>query len=215
MNRDKLLQLLENTCLDMETTQEELRELDAKVGDGDLGVTVKLGFSAVRENLPQLADKDIGAILMQSGRVFNNAAASTFGTLMSTFLMRAGRVVKGKETISLEDASAMMKAGGDGIMELGGAVLGECTLLDSLIPAQQTIEQGVRDNLPLGEILSTTVDAAEKGVESTIDMIAKHGRAGWFKEKSKGIPDAGAVAITYLLKSFLKSYEQNVAPLDI
>lgn len=207
LTRDELLQFLKRTCLDMETKQEELRQLDAVAGDGDLGVTVKLGFKTVRESLHLLSDKDIGAILVQSGIVFNKAAASTYGTLMATIFMRAGRQVTGKETLCLEDIAAMVNSAVDGVIERGGASLGDCTLLDSLIPVQQTIKQCTSENLKPHEILVRAVESATKGAESTIEMEAKHGRASWSKGKSKGTPDAGAIAITHILESILQSYE--------
>ena len=74
---------------DAAANAETLRELDAATGDGDLGVTMTVGWGAVREALPGLGQGDIGTLLAQAGMTFNRAAASTFGVLLATALMRA------------------------------------------------------------------------------------------------------------------------------
>lgn len=194
-----VLYLLSKMCLDMEATQEELQELDAKAGDGDLGVTVKLGFAAVRENLSICVDKDIGTILIQSGMVFNKAAASTFGTLMATAFMKAGHVVKGQTRINLENLVAMLASAVNGIMSMGGALPGDRTMLDALIPARDAVEWCAAKSLSIKDAMAEAAKAAKKGAESTVGMIAKHGRAGWLSQKALGVPDAGATAIALML----------------
>jgi len=197
----ELIELLNRMCLDMETVHEKLQELDAKVGDGDLGVTVRLGFKAVREILPQLADKDIGTILIQSGMAFNKAGASTFGTLVATAFIRAGHEVKDKKKIEVKDVTVMLKRAIEGIKERGKASQGECTMLDALIPAKESLCACSNKNQTLSVCMVAAEEAAEKGAESTTEMKARHGRAGWLGKRSVGVPDAGAVAIALMFRS--------------
>ncbi|MHB9038216.1 MAG: dihydroxyacetone kinase subunit L [Armatimonadota bacterium] len=208
----ELISLLEKTCLDMEASQDELAEIDAQTGDGDLGVTVKLGFEAVRMILPELVGQDIGVILGKCGMTFNSAGASTFGTLMATAFMRAGRVMKGRTDFCLADMAAMMTAAVAGICELGKASQGERTMLDALIPAREALVTGCEKGQTLCEAASFSAQAARTGAESTAGMTAKHGRAGWLPKQSEGLPDAGAVAIAILLASFDKhlSFKGNI-----
>lgn len=204
----EVVELLEKTCLEMESAQEELQELDGRAGDGDLGVTVKLGFSAVRENLPRLvtSDSDIGSILTQSGSTFNRAAASTFGTLMATAFMRAGRAAKGRDRINLGDWAEMIRAATDGVMERGKAAPGECTMLDALVPAREAIEKCAAEGCSLDEALARAAQAAESGARATAEMVAKHGRAGWLGQRSLGVPDAGASAIAIMLRAVARHW---------
>jgi len=203
-----LISLLEGISLDMEASQAELTDIDARTGDGDLGISVRLGFEAVRKKLPELAEQDVGTILAKSGMVFNSAGASTFGTLMATAFISAGRVMKGRTHISLEDLAAIMTAAVDGIMRRGKAAQGERTMLDALIPARDALIASRDKSLLLCEALSAAADAAERGAESTAWMTAKHGRAGWLQEQSKGLPDAGAVAVARMLTSFSRQLSQ-------
>jgi len=192
----------------MEAAQEELRELDAKTGDGDLGVTAKLGFKAIRENLSQLINEDIETILTKSGMAFSKAGASTFGALMATAFMRAGGKAKGLSQIGIEDITTMMKAAIEGIKRRGKASQGECTMLDALIPAQETLEKYALNGKSLNEAMAIAAKAAKKGAELTTGMKARHGRAGWLTEKSIGVPDAGATAVAMMLR-FVSEHLNN------
>jgi phosphoenolpyruvate---glycerone phosphotransferase subunit DhaL len=193
--------LIEKVCIDMEAAGDRLTEIDAKSGDGDLGVSVRLGFAAVRKGLPEFSTVDVGTMLMKSGAVFNAAGASTFGTLMATAFLRAGRTVKGKTEIGLDDIAEMTRSAVEGIRERGQAAPGERTMLDALIPAQEALTAYSQSARRLGDALAAAADAAWKGTAATAGMEARHGRAGWIGKRLVGLPDAGATAIAILLSS--------------
>lgn len=197
----EFVELLKKISLEMEISQQKLGELDATAGDGDLGVSIKLGFEAVRKGLRTLVDKDIGTILTQSGMTFNRAGASTFGALLATAFVRAGSKTKGLKEIGIGDIAMAVKAGVEGIKERGKASPGERTMLDAMIPAQEILEECVAKGLSLSESMTMAAEAAEKGAKMTAKMKAKHGRAGWLAKRSRGIPDAGAVAIAIMLRA--------------
>ncbi|HBT02324.1 MAG TPA: Dak phosphatase, partial [Citreicella sp.] len=44
---------------------------------------------------------------------------------------------------------------------------------------------------PLPQALDEAVTAAAAALEATKDMVAQHGKAAAFQEKSRGLPDAG------------------------
>lgn len=78
--------------------KEELCEMDARMGDGDLGLTMQKGFGA----LPQLirdneAEGDIGKTLMKAGMKMAALVPSTMGTLMSSGIMEGGKAIGKKE----------------------------------------------------------------------------------------------------------------------
>ena len=198
----QFIRLLERTCEDMEASQEELRELDARAGDGDLGVTVTLGCRAVRELLHCLSGEDIGDVLQKSGAAFNAAGASTFGTLMATVLMRAGRAAKGMTSVGVKDLAAMAASAVDGVRERGKASAGERTMLDAMIPASDRLSRSGEAGETLAGALEAAARAAEEGAQSTAQMTARHGRAGWLGDRARGVPDAGAVAVAMMLRAF-------------
>ncbi len=96
LDADALRGLLKKVAKSLERHSEELRELDAKVGDGDLGVTVQLMAKALVEFAASEAETDIGRLLMQCGMAVNRANPSTFGTIVASGFMGAGASVVGK-----------------------------------------------------------------------------------------------------------------------
>ena len=195
--------VLEKVCLDMETACDELIEIDARCGDGDLGITVRLGFESVRKGLPGLAGQDAGMPLARSGMAFNSAAASTFGTLLA-------QVYSGRQSRDGQARSVFGRFGRDDrrrrtrYLERGKAAPGERTMLDALVPAQEALAARCKAGSSISEALASAAEAAAAGAAATAQMKAKHGRAAWMAERSEGQPDAGAAAIAMLLASFAK-----------
>ena len=192
----------------MPTHQERLRELDAQIGDGDLGVTVALGMKGMKDGLAELADADVGTIISRSGMNFNRAAASTFGVIFATALMRAGQQVKGKSEITVEDLPRMCEAAVAGVAERGGAQVGEKTVLDVLAPMAEVLKQAADQGSTLVQAVRNAAQCCREALELTKAMEGKHGRAGWFKEKSVGVPDPGCAAICLMMDCFRESVEQ-------
>src|ERR1700758_3841755 len=111
ISQAKLADLLNLVAEDMIAAEGEFQALDAALGDGDLGVTVKMGFQAIRE-VCQKSDQtaDIGSLLSAAGKAFMNANASTMGALTGTAWLQAGKVAGLKTTLTLGDAVAMCRA---------------------------------------------------------------------------------------------------------
>jgi dihydroxyacetone kinase-like protein len=206
-----LLYALEHASLDMVQRKDMLGELDATIGDGDLGVTIELGCHSLQSGLRNSKGCDIGAILVESGQNFSRAASSTFGILVATAFMRAGREVGGRATIGLSDLVKMGKAVSEGIQSRGGACLGDKTMLDAIIPAVRALEKAEKESRSLGEALDWAVLAARDGTESTIPLKARYGRAAWLSEKSVGVRDPGATAVSLFLDSFVRHLNARLA----
>ncbi len=177
---------------------ETLRELDAAIGDGDLGITVTLGFQALVEGLPALEAGDIANTLVKSGMAFNRKAASTFGALFATMMMRAARAAKGRASLDLAALAEMAQAAIEGVQERGKAALGDKTLLDALAPAAQALAAAAQAGATLAEGLIQAAAAAEQGALATREMKSKIGRASWFAERTGGIQDPGATAMAMM-----------------
>lgn len=201
LTRKDVIAALEKNAQDLTAAAEQLRELDAAIGDGDLGITMTLGFQAVVEALASLKDADISTVLLRSGMAFNRKAASTFGALYATMMMRAAREAKGLETLSLGDVLRMMSAAVEGVQERGKAQIGDKTLLDALVPARDALAQAAEEGLDLGAALARATEAAQEGMLRTRELKSKIGRASWFSERTQGVQDPGATAIYLMLRS--------------
>jgi dihydroxyacetone kinase len=174
----------------LEPQSDRFTELDAAAGDGDLGLTVRRIGEALRETATSLdepsEDAEYRAALLALGRSIASHAPSTFGTLIAGAVLGAAPamdpVPDGQDRLC-----AGVGAAADTIKRRGKSDVGERTLLDALVPAAQS--------LAAGGTLEDAATAAEQGAEATAQMDAKHGRAAWIGERTKGVPDAGAVVI--------------------
>ncbi|MBN1402592.1 MAG: dihydroxyacetone kinase subunit L [Anaerolineae bacterium] len=201
LTRRDIIAALAKMADDLTAEAERLRELDAAIGDGDLGITVTLGFQAVREGLPGLGSSDISTVLMRSGMAFNRKAASTFGALFATMMMRAARAVRDKEFLDLPSVAEMFEAATEGVKERGKADVGDKTMLDALVPAAQALSSAAEHGLSLSEGLANATLAAENGMLATVDLKSKVGRASWFSDRTLGHQDPGATVIYLMFRS--------------
>ena len=196
---------LRRVSLDAADRAEDLRKLDAAAGDGDLGVTMTIGWGAVREALPNLGSGDLGSLLAQAGMTFNKAAASTFGVLLATALMRAGRELKGQETADLADLIRAMEGAFQGVKDRGKAEVGDKTMLDSMAPAIAALKESQAAGATLTEAFAQAAQAALSAAEATAGMTPKFGRASWLGPRAAEIQDPGATAVAFMLGSFAEA----------
>lgn len=196
-----MLAILEKMATDMEAQKDYLCQLDGAVGDGDQGVTMAIGFRAVRGGLAALQGQDIGTILTKSGLTFNGTAASTIGALLATACMRAGREAKGKHEIGLADLAKMLEAAQVGIQERGKAQVGDKTVLDALAPTVAALKAAAEHGTPLPDALKQSLAAADAGVKATIPLKSKMGRAAWIADRTEGHQDPGATSFYLMWQS--------------
>ena len=184
----------------IEEEKDYLTELDNSTGDGDHGINMARGFAAVESKLPQLVDKDISTILKTVGMTLASVVAGTAGPLFGTVFMKAGGVMTGKSDMTLEDFIECMKAATDGVMMRGKAVKGEKTMLDSMLPALEAMENDYSKGLTGKEVLESGIKAAKEGLEFTKTIAATKGRASYIGARSIEYQDPGATSFTLLLE---------------
>ena len=172
-----------------------LVELDRQNGDGDLGFSMKSGFADTAKAVAESDDADLGNLFRLASRTFNESAPSSLGTILSIGMMGTAKALKGKTEANAEEVSAALKAGLENIMKKTGSSLGEKTILDSLNPGIEAIASGD---------LAAAATAAAEGSEATKQMLAKHGRAAYYGEKSIGILDGGSVVGKLIFEAIAK-----------
>ncbi len=200
--------LLHYVATSLPAHADELRDLDAKIGDGDLGETITRGMRAVEAQLPDLEGLKPGDQLTRAGLAFNRAAASTFGALFATALMRAGNSIAEKEEIRPEDIGPMAQAALEGIRQRGGAKEGDKTLLDALAPALAAYNEGLATGLAAREAANAALKACSQGVRATIGMRSRVSRASWVGERTIGVADPGATAVLRMFEATM-AYEDE------
>ena len=192
MNRVQLLDALQAIRDTMAENRDFLTDLDARYGDGDLGVSMCSGFQAVCESVENSEQTDLGQLLRGCSNAFNAAAPSTLGTLFSVGMMGMAKSLRGSEEAALPALAAALAGGVRLMMERGGSAPGEKTVIDALLPAAAALEEhadrGAR------EAFAAAYAAAAGGLERTRDMVGRHGRVAYYGEKTLGDTDAGAAA---------------------
>jgi dihydroxyacetone kinase-like protein len=201
ISADDVLAILAKMADDLEAAKDRLNELDAAVGDGDQGVTMTIGFRAVRDALPGLKGQDVGTIVSKAGLAFNGKAASTIGALLATAWMRAGREVRGKQAIDLNDLARMAEAAVVGVKERGKAEVGDKTVLDVMVPISVALSAAAAEGASLPDALNRSLAAADEGLQSTIPLTSKQGRASWLADRTAGHQDPGATSFYLMWKS--------------
>src|SRR5574340_682983 len=166
-----------------------LTDLDAAIGDGDHGINMERGFSAVEMK----AAGDVGALLQAVARTLISKVGGASGPLYGTFFLRAATACEGRAELEPPDVLAAFRAGVEGVQQRGKAAPGDKTMLDALVPAVAAMESG------LG--LRAAADAAEAGARATIPMQARKGRASHLGPRSVGHQDPGATSAAMLVRA--------------
>ena len=177
----------------MEQNKDYLIELDAAMGDGDLGLTMTAGFGKAREFVASAHETDVGRLLMKIGMTFAQAVPSTMGTLIASGFMKAAKAVMGNTALDVAGTATFAEGFVNGIMERGKGKPGDRTIIDSLYPAAQALRAAADAGKSLVEGCADAQQAAEQGVEQTKQMMPQFGRAVYFGEKALGRPDQGAI----------------------
>jgi dihydroxyacetone kinase-like protein len=207
---EQLLAVFRDTAQIMkEKHVQEIRNLDAEIGDGDLGVTVQKGFTAMAGVLAE-SSTDASKALKQAGMSFNEANPSTFGALFGTGLRKAGVSLKDAGQVGVRELADMYSAAAEGIMKLGKAGKGDKTLLDALIPAAESLKKSAEEGSPLLGAVQRAAATAEEGMKGTVGMISKQGRARSFGERTMGVQDPGATVIGRFFQEFAQCMAKAV-----
>ena len=182
--------------------KEELCGMDARLGDGDLGLTMSKGYGALpgllREAAPEAAG-DIGKLLMKAGMKMSSLVPSTMGFLMSSGIMEGGKVLRGKGELDGAALADYLCGFAAGIRKRGKCETGQRTIYDSVKPAADAARACVDQNpeASLQAVINAALAAAEEGVKATETMTPVFGKAAVHTDKCKGVADQGAVAGYY------------------
>lgn len=181
--------------------KEELCDMDAKMGDGDLGLTMDKGYGALPRLIKENTEPgDIGKTLMKAGMKMAGLVPSTMGTLMSSGVMEGGKALKGKTEFGAEELSVYLTAFAAGIKKRGKCELGDRTILDSVDAGAKSAAEAAAAGKTMEEVIEAACQGAAAGVEATKDMVPKFGKAAVFAAKAAGVADQGAVAGMYMIQ---------------
>lgn len=190
-----------------EGARDELRRLDAALGDGDLGITVSKGAAAIREALGALEDPVTPAgVVRAAASSFATANPSTFAALVAGGLLGGAAKVADATDFDRTAALALGRAAAERIGARGKSQVGDKTVLDALVPSLDALESTTGG---VAEALDAMVEAARRGVEDTAPLRSQKGRAAWVQDRSEGEPDPGATAYLRFLEALRESFNDE------
>ncbi|MED3887817.1 dihydroxyacetone kinase subunit DhaK [Priestia aryabhattai] len=176
-------------------------ELDSHAGDGDFGMSVAKGFKQLKAEWHEILENksnDIGNFLEACSIVIMEHCGGASGPIWGSAFRAAGKNTESKTELTLTEFAEMIQASVKGIQATGersfgrGAVVGDKTLIDALVPYADTLTSSAAEGESLKHALVKAAEAAVEGAKSTEQIVARMGRAGTVGERSLGYPDAGA-----------------------
>jgi len=173
-------------------SEPSLTEYDTIVGDGDCGLTMKRGASAVLEKCLQ---QDHPVLLFESLAVaVSNTMGGTSGILYEVFFRKVASTCLAMRNIGESEMLQALRSGVEEIQQVGGASVGSRTMLDALIPASKC------------NSWESAANAAREGADGTKEMgSATAGRSNYLSEEVlQGTPDPGAEAVAIALAAIAK-----------
>lgn len=186
----------------LEEIRDELTEIDSRLGDGDMGISMAKGAAAVRDVCGSFRGDSIKTLLMQCASALNKAAPSTMGTLLSGALLALAKYAADKRALEDKDLAYIVKVMADAISARGRAQVGDKTILDAMIPYAETMTAVWEEEKNLSAAHKRALKAAQEGLESTKGMRAKTGRASWLGDRNSEFPDGGALMFCRIMEVF-------------
>ncbi len=184
--------LIDAVAATIESHAEEVTQLDQTLGDGDHVTNLRRGLKKLMEQKEALAAaEDWSAAMQKIAMSVMSTVGGASGSLYGTLFMALSKGLKGKPVDLPTFARAFAEAV-DAVKKRGRTEVGEKTMVDTLAPVADALLTAADASLPLAQVPRQVRQAAEKGMESTRDMLATKGRASYMGERSRGVIDAGA-----------------------
>ncbi|MEO5706757.1 MAG: dihydroxyacetone kinase subunit DhaL [Alteraurantiacibacter sp.] len=203
-------QALDVTCDTVIRNEKYFSDLDGLAGDGDFGTSLATGFKVIKADLPTIDKSAVGAMLLKIAMICSKHVGGSSGPIWGTGFMRAGMASKGMTEIDYATLTAMVGSALEGIMARGGAVRGDKTLLDALIPIHETLQ--AMDGSDLKAVLAAVTKVADEAIDETRTLVAHRGRASQVGARSANTPDPGIVGVATILYDWCKHYGVDFVP---
>lgn len=187
-----------------------LSELDSIAGDGDHGTTMLRVAGQLETTMNLTSPQSLRMFLKNTGWGVMGVDGGASSAILGTFFGGMGDAEIGNE-IDCDDMAKLFEAGLHAVSKQTRAEPGDKTMMDALVPAVRAIRAAASSGKTIPCALEEAAIAAHDGVESTRTLIAKHGRAKFLGEKTRGHVDAGATSVALLFAGFsaAMTFERN------
>ena len=209
LGHDDVVRWIRAFAVEVEANKEQLTALDAAIGDGDHGINMERGMSAVLVKVDDAGEEqDIGALLKTVGMTLVSTVGGAGGPLYGTLFLQMGTVLAGRTELGSDDWAAALDAAITGVQARGKAEPTDKTMIDALIPGRDALKAALAEGATFEQALRRSADAAGQGMRDTVPLVARKGRASYLGERSAGHQDPGATSSHLLLEAAADAWGQ-------
>ena len=194
LNKENLITILDKLFDQSKKYYDDFNSADAKIGDGDLGITILHGLEEIQKNKVSFSN-DMGENFMICSKAFVKRSGSSFGTLIAFSLMNISKKMQGKTHCDHNDIISFFETALKTILERGKSNLGDKTIADTLNLFIQKLEE----NSNYSELFKLASKEALQNFKGKQILV---GRARMFNEKTKELDDPGMYALSKLSEIF-------------
>ena len=198
--------MMGNIAAAIRKNRDWLSQLDGVIGDGDHGITMDIGWTAVAAALSDLRpDAVISEICDAMASAFLTAVGASSGPLYASAFQSAGAAVEDRLNLNGPAMAAWVQGISNGILSRGGAKPGDKTMLDAWVPAAEAAMAAAGEGADEKAVLKAATEAARAGMEHTAQLESRRGRSAKLGARSLGHIDPGAASAAIVLAAMLES----------
>lgn len=193
-----IFEVLEKTA---RAAERELGKMDSIAGDGDHGQGMTLGTTAAAASARESVEAGAGVktLLARAGAAWSEGAGGTAGALWGGALARVGAGLSDDVVVDDDAIRLAVIGGADSVLEMGGAQVGDKTMVDAIVPFAEVLRAA--EGRELAAVWSEAATAADEAAKETANFIAKKGRARTHGDASLGTADPGATSFALLMRA--------------
>lgn len=203
------LDLVRKFATAVAANRDYLTQLDAEIGDADHGINMDRGMSAVLPKVEALTDGDISSLFRTVAMTLISTVGGASGPLYGTVFLQLSTSLKGQGELGTAGWAAAVAAAVEAVQARGKAQLNDKTMVDALVPAAEALRLGAESGAGLLEAQRAATGAAQRGMEATIPLVARRGRASYLGERSAGHQDPGATSSWLLMKAAEEAFAKG------
>ena len=206
--------LVRNLIRVINDNRQYLSEIDGLIGDGDHGINMSKGFTGCGTRLDGLDPANaanLARALEQLSQALMDDIGGSMGPLYGNFFLGFVQTLERYPSFDARLFGEALAAAVANVQSMGNAVVGDKTLIDTLVPARDAFNSSVQDGSDFGQALDAMRAAALAGKDSTKDLQARIGRSARLGPRSIGVLDAGATSCYLILDAMATSLQALLA----
>jgi dihydroxyacetone kinase len=208
----RLTSILETIVVTAERDNVEWGHLDSVAGDGDHGIGMQRGARAALAAAETATTAGAGArtVLTSAASAWADRAGGTSGALWGVLLRSLAGELSDTASPDASQLAVGVSRGREAVMAVGKASVGDKTMVDALVPFDDTLTAEVSAGAGIAAAWRVAAEAATRGAESTAALAPRLGRARTHGDKAVGSPDPGAVSFAAIARAVAEHLDHRL-----